>query len=602
MLLLLCLAYAPGSRVGGAHAQCSRVGGARVSHAVASIADRLPVVAADALAEHREGARAMWQAIALAKPVERDEHWDLRSRARLLDSKGAAAKLEELAKLSGTYYANGLASCQVGEELVHPFEAWGFAKALSFNGDGSAYFRTRVIDTQCSVREREDGVVRHRGTMSKGLGSPMSNILAPQQRDTANIALRSWPLKLGGSHVETPVLIAGGDNGSPHGLDPRSLETLGELAENVASLSALKGKRLLAHTRFDAARGRLVFAASDIKVKPGAGGRSVLEFWEVDLSGDIVNHVRHETDFMIMHDWMITEHYYVVPKTPATLSWGGIAKFVLGIGRGVGAFELDYETAGALLLIPREKGAPVLTAKDADFWTIFHFGPTYERVAAGGAREVVVNAITFDNYRFGGEMGFDAERGEFDPIGWSGGPDVSKPVLAQFVVDVASSTLRRERLPVLCAREDGSVVDVPLDMPTIHPLCDGLESRYCYAAGAVRPEGWFPFNSVVKIDLQTRPVGVQAWFAPEHAMVSEPMLLPRGRGGEEDLGAAAEDEGFVVSIVHDAAKSRCEMYVWDARTFDEGPFCAIDLGALYPWDVHATWSPGLYIDDKRSAA
>ena len=85
-------------------------------------------------------------------------------------------------------------------------------------------------------------------------------------------------------------------------------------------------------------------------------------------------------------------------------------------------------------------------------------------------------------------------------------------------------------------------MDVPVDMPTFHPLRDGKEAdfcsfffppwlqcscmlivvkthtkthpspgsplvnclrqaRYCYFSGAWRPEGWFPFRSLLKADL-----------------------------------------------------------------------------------------------------
>jgi len=518
----------------------------------------------------------------------------LRARARLLDSPRAAEKLADFCALKGTYYVNGLASCMVGDELVHPFESHGYAKALSLNGDGTATFRARITETACAAVERERGRVVHRGVMSKGLGFPQ-NLVVPQDRDTANIALRAWPPA---PDAPNRVLIASGDNGTPHALDPRTLETRGPLPECVTSMAALEGKRLLAHTRYDAQRGRLVFAATAVAVNGAFGGaRSVLDFLEVDEKGEVVSHVTHETDFMVMHDWMITENYYVLPKCPAKLDYAGLGKFLVGIGRGVKVFELDVEQPASLLLIPRHAAAGLspIEAKARTFYNIFHFCSCHERRTPTGARELVVAAVSFDDYTFGGEMGFDAERADFDPIGWSGGGDVSAPALDEFIVDLDSGEMRsRERLPVLCERTDGQPpIAVPFDMPTIHPLLDGREARFCYAAGAARIEGWFPFNSIVKADLLSRPVGAHVWFAPEHSMVSEPLFLPRGSGGGEWRGAEHEDDGFVVTVLHDAQHGRCELIVFDAARFDEGPFAAIDMGELYPWDVHASWLAGV---------
>lgn len=265
-----------------------------------------PTASAAELLEHRSMARDMWRTIALSDARPRDERWDLRARARLLDSPRAAEKLADFCALKGTYYVNGLASCMVGDELVHPFESHGYAKALSLNGDGTATFRARITETACAAVERERGRVVHRGVMSKGLGFPQ-NLVVPQDRDTANIALRAWPPA---PDAPNRVLIASGDNGTPHALDPRTLETRGPLPECVTSMAALEGKRLLAHTRYDAQRGRLVFAATAVAVNGAFGGaRSVLDFLEVDEKGEVVSHVTHETDFMVA----------VLPACPAAL-------------------------------------------------------------------------------------------------------------------------------------------------------------------------------------------------------------------------------------------------------------------------------------------
>ena len=44
---------------------------------------------------------------------------------------------EFITSIKGTYYINGLSSCQIGERLIHPFEAHGYCKSFVFNGKGS---------------------------------------------------------------------------------------------------------------------------------------------------------------------------------------------------------------------------------------------------------------------------------------------------------------------------------------------------------------------------------------------------------------------------------------------------------------------------------
>ena len=43
---------------------------------------------------------------------------------------------EFITSIKGTYYINGLSSCQIGDRLIHPFEAHGYCKSFVFNGKG----------------------------------------------------------------------------------------------------------------------------------------------------------------------------------------------------------------------------------------------------------------------------------------------------------------------------------------------------------------------------------------------------------------------------------------------------------------------------------
>eukprot|EP00439_Symbiodinium_sp_Y106_P000067 s3081_g1.t1 len=111
-------------------------------------------------------------------------------------------------------------------------------------------------------------------------------------------------------------------------------------------------------------------------------------------------------------------------------------------------------------------------------------------------------------------------------------------------------------------------------MPTFHPLRDGREARYCYCSGASRPEGWFPFRSLLKVDLSSGEV--ENWDAGDGCIVSEPTFLPNSPGGLEWLGEEKEDDGWLVSIVHDGDAGECRLVLLDARR----PLgCALLLGS-----------------------
>ena len=67
---------------------------------------------------------------------------------------------------------------------------------------------------------------------------------------------------------------------------------------------------------------------------------------------------------------------------------------------------------------------------------------------------------------------------------------------------------------------------MPVDMPTFHPLRDGQQARYCYFSGAWRPEGWFPFRSLLKVDLESHVVS--NWDAGDGRLMPR-LFLAKGK-------------------------------------------------------------------------
>ena len=70
---------------------------------------------------------------------------------------------------------------------------------------------------------------------------------------------------------------------------------------------------------------------------------------------------------------------------------------------------------------------------------------------------------------------------------------------------------------------------------------------------------------------------------PKGVFGSEPAFAPRE-------GATAEDDGYVVTIVADAANGRSEALVIDARNFSAPPLARIELPQRVPAGFHGTWA------------
>ncbi|CAK9115066.1 unnamed protein product, partial [Durusdinium trenchii] len=515
----------------------------------------------------RAAARRSFREVATSTPVEREETWHLPADAP-----------KALQALRGTYYLNGLASCDQGGRLVHPFEAHGFLRSFQFHGDGSITYRGRFVETTCSSMERAAGRPLFRGVFSNvvdfDLPLGLLNAFSPRTRETANLTCRRWPPRaprgVGGPPCSA-VLVASGDNDTPMALDPTTLETLGP-----APFPGLSDEKWLAHTRYDAPRHRLVYASSTYVSDAEDFLGTKLVFHEYNEEGQLVGERTHQTSFMVVHDWILTENYYVVPKNPARFHPPGLFAFLSGVAQGTEVFRMAEDEACAFLLIPRAGMTGEVKEIPLDrFFNIFHMGPTYEE-----EKLMVVHFVAFDRYRFGGEMGFDVVEQDFDPIGWSASATNPPPRLHRLQLDLeGNQMLERTQVPLRDKLRGGQ--DVPVDMPTFHPLRDGLKARYCYFSGAWRPEGWFPFRSLLKADLQSGEV--TNWDAGDGCLVSEPLFLPNSPGATEWLGEEQEDDGWLASVVHDGDAERCRLVLLDARRVQEGPVVTLDMGPLSPW-------------------
>jgi hypothetical protein len=90
--------------------------------------------------------------------------------------------------LQGTFFQNGHAKFEVGEELVvHPFDADGMLTAVTFE-DGKAWFRNRFVETPGFLEELSKSKVCYRGLFgtAKNKGAWYSNIFDLESKNVAN--------------------------------------------------------------------------------------------------------------------------------------------------------------------------------------------------------------------------------------------------------------------------------------------------------------------------------------------------------------------------------------------------------------------------------
>jgi carotenoid cleavage dioxygenase len=70
--------------------------------------------------------------------------------------------------------------------------------------------------------------------------------------------------------------------------------------------------------------------------------------------------------------------------------------------------------------------------------------------------------------------------------------------------------------------------------------------------------------------------------------------LKNGRAGGEPVfvpadGASSEDDGYLLSFVHDPAENKSELIILDASNMEKDPVARIHLPTRVPAGFHGSW-------------
>jgi carotenoid cleavage dioxygenase len=135
--------------------------------------------------------------------------------------------------------------------------------------------------------------------------------------------------------------------------------------------------------------------------------------------------------------------------------------------------------------------------------------------------------------------------------------------------------------------ERAQVDDRLVEYVTSDPLCEGRPFRYGYAV-EVAP------NWDRSVDREVDHIGllrfdmardeVVAWNPGQHRTASEPLFV-RAVDGRSD------DEGWLLTMVHDATRGASDLYVLDASSLGRRPQAIIHLpeSVVLPFRSHGTW-------------
>jgi carotenoid cleavage dioxygenase len=304
---------------------------------------------------------------------------------------------------------------------------------------------------------------------------------------------------------------------------------------------------MTAHPKVDPVTGEMHFFGYDIMGPPW------LRYHVVDAGGALVR--TEDIDIRgpaMVHDFCITERHVVFFDLPVVFDMELVGKQPFPF-----AWRPDY---GARVgVMPRGGGNADVRWHDVELCYVYHPLNAYDMGTGDVSRDNGDERVVVDVVRH--ETMFADDRY---------GPGDRPTTLDRWTIDLAGGAVREERLD-----------DRAQELPRVDQRVVGRRHRYGYAPMySVAAPGDVSFGGLVKHDLERSTTTERSFGAGESA--GEAVFVP----ASDDAG---EDEGWLLSLVYDAARDASDLVVLDAADFTGPEVARVHLPQRVPYGFHGWW-------------
>jgi carotenoid cleavage oxygenase len=295
---------------------------------------------------------------------------------------------------------------------------------------------------------------------------------------------------------------------------------------------------MTAHPKMDPVTGEMLFFGYDVMGPPW------LRYHVADASGALVR--TEDIDIAgpsMVHDFAITERHVVFFDLPVVFDLNLVGK------RPFPA-QWKPEYGARVGVMPRDGGNADVRWFDVDLCYVFHPLNAYDENGA-----VVVDVVRHPRM-------FDQD---------IHGPGEEPPTLDRWTIDLAAGKVIEER-----------VDDRPQELPRVDERVVGRRHRYGYAPHFGVDDEGIHFGGLLKHDLKAGTTQVRD-FGPGRS-AGEGVFVPASP-------SASEDEGWVLTVVYDAARDSSDVVILDATDFTGSEVARVHLPQRVPNGFHGWWLP-----------
>ncbi len=310
------------------------------------------------------------------------------------------------------------------------------------------------------------------------------------------------------------------------------LDTIGEYGFDGRLLHS----NMTAHPKLDPVSDELVFFGYDF------GER--MHYHVADATGALVHSVDIEVRPSMMHDVGVTATRTVLMDLPVLFSLDAVVA-----GRMM-PYAWDPDAGARLGVLPRFGTDDDVVWIDVDPCYVFHVVNAYD-----DGPQIVMDVIRYPKMFATNAVGpHEPELGSL--VRWVIDPDAR--TVTSTVVD-----------------------DRPSEFPRVNPTLEARPHRFSYGVG-LTGTGGFDTDDLLRRDHSTGTTLRHSFGAGRRP--GEGVFVPAGPD-------AAEDDGWVLTVVYDAAADRSELAVLAAADIEADPVATVELPVRVPFGFHGNWLP-----------
>ena len=315
----------------------------------------------------------------------------------------------------------------------------------------------------------------------------------------------------------------------------RDLETIG-----VEDYKGKLNTAMTAHPRICPETGEMLFFAYSMMGEP------YLYYHRVSKQGELVQTEAIEIPRpVMMHDWNITRNYVVFMDLPI------VSDMDLAVSTG-SPFGFKPECGARLGVMPRDGNNSDVRWFDIDPCFVFHSFNSFEE-----GNKIILYVSRQQEAMVGG----------FKDI-YGGEKTVAR--LWRWIIDLENGRVSEEQL------DDGAC-----DFPRVNDNHIGLNSEYGYCMQ-------------IKTDVESLTFGENLFkYHLESGKRTDHHLGSNVAGGEPVFapkpGSTKEDQGWILSLVHDRNTRKSKLVIVDAEAFDQEPVAEVMIPQRVPYGAHGSW-------------